>query len=144
METKTKKKKKSTNKYKGNNVLLVLGIVYTLVTILAIFSYVSRMNTVSTTPVTFASVLSSIWWQLLMIILFAITYVLYSKKQILATLLEIIMGMAMLVYILISALIMGIDIIALMLQLICPFILIFHGLNEFKKVAKNQRTVSTI
>ena len=138
------KTKKKTN-LKSRNVLLVLGIIYTLITILAIITYVSKMNNISTTPVTFGSVLGSAWWQLLMIVLFILTYVLYSKKPLLGTLLEVVMGMAMLVYIIISVATMGIDILALLIELIYPLILVFHGLSEFKKINRKSKKIrSTI
>lgn len=125
-------KKEKGNKLKSKYVLL-LGIIYTLISILAVISYVSKMNSISTTPVTLMSVLGAVWWQILMIILFAITYVLYNKKTILGTLLEVIMGLAMFVYIIISVATMGINILALVIELIYPLVLVFHGLLEFKK-----------
>jgi hypothetical protein len=39
---------------------------------------------------------------------------------------------------------MGVNIVGLIIQLIYPFILIFHGLSEFKKVAKKPKAMSTI
>lgn len=135
-----KEKLEKTNNLKSKNILLILGIVYTLISILAVISYVSRMNTISSTPVTVASVFSAAWWQLLMIVLFAVTYILYTKKPVLGTLLEIIMGIAMLVYIIISVAMMGIDIFALIIELIYPLVLTFHGLMEFKKISKKSKT----
>lgn len=135
-----KEKSKKTNNLKSKNILLILGIVYTLISILAVISYVSRMNTISSTPVTVASVFGAAWWQLLMIVLFAVTYILYTKKPVLGTLLEIIMGIAMLVYIIISVAMMGIDIFALIIELIYPLVLTFHGLMEFKKISKKSKT----
>lgn len=133
MEKKNKSKIYKNNKLTNKNILLILGVVYALVTILAVISYVSRMNTISSTPVTIASVLGSVWWQIIMIVLFAVGYVLYSKKPALGALIEMIMGMAMLVYIVISVAMMGIDLFALIIELIYPLILIFHGLIEFIK-----------
>ena len=126
-------------KGKRNNLLLILGIIYLLISILAVTSYVSRMNTISTTPVTFSSILSSIWWQLLMIAFFVIAYILYIKKPLLGALTELIMGIAMLVYIVISVCIMGINILALLIELIYPLILISHGLMELKKIKRKTK-----
>lgn len=126
--------KRKKNKLKSKNILLILGLIYTLISILAVISYISNMSTISTTPITFNNVLGAVWWQLLMITLFVITYVLYTKKPILATLLEVVMGMAMLVYIVISVATMGVDIFALFVELVYPLVLIFHGLTEFKKL----------
>lgn len=138
-------KEKKKTKLQSKNILLVLGLIYTLISILAIISYVSKMNAISTTPVTFGSVLSAVWWQILMIALFAVIYILYTKKTILGTLFEVIMGMAMLVYIVISVATMGIDMFALIIELIYPLILIFHGLVEFKKInKKSKRKKSTL
>ena len=140
-------KKKGNEKYKlsNKNILLVLGLVYTLITIIAIVSYVSRMQTISTTPVTISTIFSDVWWQLLMIILFAVTYVLYTKKTVLASLVEMIMGMAMLIYMVISIALIGINIFALIVELIYPLILIFQGLIEFKRSSQNlKRKKSTI
>ena len=136
-------KNNSKSKSKGlanKSILLILGVVYTLVSILAVSSYVSTMNAISTTPVTIASVLGSVWWQILMIALFGVAYILYTKKPVLGALLEIIMGMAMLVYIIISISLMGIDIVALIIELVYPLILIMHGLVEFKKINKKRKT----
>ena len=135
-------KKKSKPTLQSKNVLLILGIIYTLITVLAIVSYVSSMHTISTTPITFGSVLGTIWFQIVIIILFGISYLLYMKKPIIGTLLEIIMGLSMLVYIVISVALMGIDIFALIIELVYPLILVFHGLSEFKKL--NKRKKSTI
>ena len=128
------------NKINNKSVVLILGLVYTLITLLAVISYVSRMNTISSTPLTFAAMLSDIWWQILMIILFAVTYVLYIKKTIWGTLLEIIMGMAMLVYMVIGIAIVGINVFALIIELVYPLILVFHGLLEFKKITKIKKS----
>lgn len=132
-----KKNVRKPMKLKSKNVVLVLGLIYTLISILAVISYVSRINTISTTPVTVVSVLGSIWWQILMVVLFGVVYVLYSKKPTLGTLLEMIMGIAMIVYIMISVVMIGIDIFALLIELMYPLILIFHGFIEYKKVTKN-------
>ena len=140
-----KEKIKTKNKLQGRNVVLVLGIVYALISLLAVISYVSKMNTISTTHVTIESVLSAVWWQILMIALFAITYIMYTKKTVFGILLEVVMGMAMLVYIVISVVTMGIDILALMIELVYPLILVFHGLLELKKLNKKvKRKRSTI
>ena len=132
-------KEKKKNKIESKNIVLILGIVYTLITILAIISYVSKMNSISTTPVTFSTVLGAIWWQILMIVLFAITYILYNKKKMFGTLLEIMMGIAMLIYIVISVAQMGINFLALLIELIYPLILVFHGLKELKTVNKKTK-----
>ncbi len=148
-KTMRKERVKSKNKLKSQNIILVLGLVYTLITILAVISYVSKMNSISTTAVTFGTVIGAVWWQLLMIILFGICYILYSHKKMFGILLEIIMAMSMLVYIVISVATMGINFLALIIELIYPLILAFHGLAELKKLnkkAKNRskRTMSTI
>ena len=126
-------------KTNNKNIVLILGLVYTLISVLAVISYVSRMNTISSTPLTFAAIFSDIWWQMLMIILFVVTYVLYIKKPVLGTILEIIMGMAMLVYMVITIAIIGINAIALLIELIYPLVLIYHGLIEFKKIMKKSK-----
>ena len=131
-----KEKKKA--KFQSKNVLLILGIIYTLITILAIISYLSQMSSISSTPITFWGVLGTIWFQIVIIILFGISYLLYTKKPIIGMLLEVIMGLAMLVYIIISVALMGIDIFALIIELVYPLILVFHGLKEFKKLNKKQ------
>lgn len=136
---KQKKINKKKTKLKNKSIILILGIVYTLITILAVISYVSKMNTISTTPVTIGSVIGSIWWQLLMIVLFAVTYVLYTKKTVLGILTEIIMGIAMLVYIVITVATMGINFLALVIELIYPLILIIHGLMELNKSKKQSK-----
>jgi len=133
-------KNKGKNKINNKNVLLILGLVYTLVSILAVISYISRMNTISTTPVTVASVLGSIWWQILMIVLFIVAYIFYTKKPILGALLETIMGIAMIAYILVSIWMMGIDIFAFIIEMIYPLILICHGLLEVKKITQKSKT----
>lgn len=135
---------KEKTKLKEKNILLVLGVIYTLVTILAVISYVSDMNNISTTPVTFSSVLSAIWWQLLMIALFIVTYFVYNKNRILGSLLEIIMGMSMLVFIVVSVVTMGANLLAILIELIYPLILIIHGLLVFvhvKKKSKKKRAI---
>ena len=128
-------------KLKGNKVLLILGLIYTLISILAISSYISRINSISNTPVTFLSVIGDVWWQLLMIALFVVTYFLYSKKPVLGALLEMVMGMAMLVYIIISIAMMGPDLFAIIIELIYPLVLVFHGLKEFKKINKKKNKI---
>ncbi len=137
---KTKSNTKNKRRLYSRNILLILGIIYTLITILALVSYVSKINSMSTTPITIGSVIEDISWQLIMIALFAITYIVYAKKPVLGVLLEIIMGMAMLVYIVISVAIMGINFLALLIELIYPLILISHGLIEFKKLNKKKKT----
>lgn len=134
-----KKHYEKKNKLQSKNILLILGVVYTLISILAIISYVSKMSNISTTPVTLSSVLGSIWWQLLMIVLFAASYFLYNKKIVLGVLLEIIMGMAMLVYIVISIATIGMNLFALIVELIYPLLLIFHGLITFKSLTKKNK-----
>jgi len=134
------KDKKNKSKLKSRNILLILGLAYTLITILAVISYVSKTNSMSTTAVTFGNVLSAVWWQILMIVLFAIAYVLYSKKPIFGMLLEMMIGIAMLVYIVISVAMMGIDFLALVIELVYPLILVLHGLTEFKKLSKKKNT----
>lgn len=142
---KAKQKTKNKSNLKSKNILLILGVIYTLISILAVVSYVSKMNTISTTPVTIGSVLASVWWQILMITLFAVSYILYTKKPILGILTEILMGLAMLVYIVISVATMGIDFLALIIEIIYPLILVLHGLAEFKKLNKKaKRKKSTV
>jgi len=133
-------KEKKETKFQSKNILLILGVIYALISILAIITYVSKMNTISTTPVTIASVTGASWWQILMIVLFAVGYILYVKKPTLGSLLEIAMGMSMLIYIIISVATMGIDIFALIIELIYPLILIFHGLIEFKRLNKKKKS----
>ena len=128
------------SKLKNKSIILILGTIYTLISILAVISYVSAMNTISTTPVTLSSIFSAVWWQLLMIILFGVVFILYSKKQILGILLEIIMGISMLVYMLISIWMMGINILALLVELIYPVILTVHGTLELKKLSKTKKS----
>ena len=127
---------KKKTKFEEKNVLLILGIIYALITILAVVSYVSKMNNISTTPVTVGSVFAAVWWQLLMIVLFAATYILYTKRTNLGILLEIIMGISMLIYILISVWSMGFNFFALIIELIYPLILVNHGLIQLKKTNK--------
>lgn len=135
-----KEKKKIKSKLQNKNILLVLGIVYTMITILAVMSYTSRMNSISTTPVTFGSVLGAIWWQLLMIVLFVVTYVLYNKKILFGVLLEIIMGLAMLIYIVVSVVVVGPNLLAILIELIYPLILVFHGLTQLKTLNNKKKT----
>ena len=135
---------KAKTKLKEKNILLVLGVIYTLVTILAVISYVSDMNNISTTPVTLSSVLGAIWWQILMIVLFVVTYFVYNKNRILGSLLEMVMGMAMLVFIVVSVATMGVNILAILIELIYPLILTLHGLLVFvhvKKKGKKKRAI---
>lgn len=134
---KTKRKGKNQSKFKNTNIILILGLIYVLITVLAIISYASQMNNMSTTVVTFGTIIGAVWWQILMIGLFVITYILYNKKTILGILLEIIMGIAMLIYIIISVAIMGIDFLALLIELVYPLILTFHGLTELKKHSRS-------
>lgn len=118
----------------SKNILLVLGLIYFLITILALVSYVSKMNNISTTDVTFMSVLSSIWWQILMIILFAVTYVMYNKKEFMGALLELVMGLSMLANIVVSVILMGANVFAILIELIYPFVLVCHSLLVIKKI----------
>ena len=148
-QIKRKERKKANNKLKTPNIILILGLVYTLITILAIISYVSRIKEISTTVVTFGTVIGDVWWQILMIVLFAICYILYKRRHLFGILLEIIMAMSMLVYIVISVATMGINFIALLIELIYPLVLAFHGLMELKKInkqksKKRKRIMSTI
>lgn len=131
---KEKNKEKRVNSSK--NILLILGVIYFLITILAVVSYVSKMNSISTTEVTFMSVLSSIWWQILMIILFAVTYVIYNKNEFLGVLLELVIGLSMLANILVSVILMGANLIAILIELIYPFVLVSHSLLVIKKIKK--------
>ena len=134
-----RKERRKNNKLKAPNIILVLGLVYTLITILAVISYVSRVGEISTTAVTFRTIFNAVWWQILMIILFATCYILYKKKTLLGVLLEIVMAMAMLVYIVISVATMGINFLALLIGLIYPLILSMHGLLELKKLNKQSK-----
>ena len=148
-ELKRSERKKEKNKLKSYNVILVFGLVYTLITILAVISYISTMANISTTAITFGNVMSAVWWQILMIALFATCYIMYKNKMLLGILIEIIMSMAMLVYIVISVATMGIDLLALMVELIYPLILASHGLIELKKLnkkakLKRKRIMSTV
>lgn len=131
---KEKNKEKRVNSSK--NILLILGVIYFLITILAVVSYVSKMNSISTTEVTFMSVLSSIWWQILMIILFVVTYVIYNKNEFLGVLLELVIGLSMLANILVSVILMGANLIAILIELIYPFILVSHSLLVIKRIKK--------
>ncbi len=149
MEKLKRKERRKNNKLKAQNVILLLGLIYILITILAVISYVSRVGEISTTAVTFGTVMNAVWWQILMIILFATCYILYKKKALFGVLLEIIMAMAMLVYIVISVATMGINFLALLIELIYPLILSTHGLLELKKLnrqskKKRKSTMSTI
>lgn len=131
------KVKKTRNKklvQSSKNILLILGIIYFLITILATISYVSRMNNISTTKVTFLSIIGSMWWQIIMIILFVVTYIAYNKKEFLGVLLELVMGLSMLTNILVSVVIIGANLFAIMLELIYPLILISHSLAVIKKL----------
>lgn len=144
-KTRTKSNSKKNKKIQSKNVVLILGIIYTLITILAVVSYISKTSSMSTTPVTIGNVMGAVSWQLIMIFLFVVTYLLYTKKTIMGVLLEIVMGMAMLVYIVISVATMGIDLLALIIELIYPLILVFHGLIQFRKINKKKRTkMSTV
>lgn len=131
-----KEKNKEKRVKSSKNILLILGVIYFLITILAVVSYVSKMNSISTTEVTFMSVLSSIWWQILMIILFAVTYVIYNKNEFLGVLLELVIGLSMLANILVSVILMGANLIAILIELIYPFILVSHSLLVIKKIKK--------
>lgn len=131
-----KKKNKEKRVNSSKNILLILGVIYFLITILAVVSYVSKMNSISTTEVTFMSVLSSIWWQILMIILFAVTYVIYNKNEFLGVLLELVIGLSMLANILVSVILMGANLIAILIELIYPFVLVSHSLLVIKKIKK--------
>ena len=137
-----KKNIKQTKNNKKANIILILGVVYTLITILAIISYVSDMNTISTTNIGFMGVIKAIWWQLLMIALFAITYMLYNKKELLGVLLEIIMGLSMLVYIVISVAMMGANLLAILIELIYPLLLIGHGLLVLINLNKTKKKLA--
>ena len=134
-----KNKKQIIKKLEAKNVLLILGVIYTLITILAVVSYISYMKKISTTPVTFSSVLGSILWQIIMITLFASDYIIYSKKKTLGALIETIMGIAMLVYMVVSIALIGANFFAILIELIYPLILVFHGLITFKKYVKKNK-----
>ena len=134
-----KTESKDKNKLKAQNIILVLGVIYTLITILAVVSYVSKMNSISTTAVTLSTVVGAVWWQVLMIVLFGTCYILYKKKVLFGILLEIIMAMSMLVYIVISVATMGIDLLALLVELIYPLILACHGLLGLKSLNSKTR-----
>ena len=127
---------KTKNKLKSRNVLLVLGLIYTLITILATTSYVSTMKNISTTPVTFGTIINAMWWQILMIILFIGTYIIYMKNEKLGALSEIIMAISMLGYIIVSIISVGANLLAITIELIYPIILIAHCLVTFKTVNK--------
>ena len=139
MEKLKRKERRKSNKLKSKNVIAVLGLIYTLITILAIISYVSRIKDISTTVVTFGTVIGDVWWQILMIVLFAVCYILYNRRALLGVLLEIIMAMAMLVYIVISVATMGINFLALLIELIYPLVLTLHGLMELKRINKQTK-----
>ena len=138
-QVKRKERRKNSNRLKAQSVILVLGLIYTLITILAVISYVSRIKEISTTVVTLGTVMGAVWWQILMIVLFAICYVLYKRRPLFGILLEIIMAMSMLVYIVISVATMGINFLALLIELIYPLVLAFHGLIELKKTNKQAK-----
>lgn len=135
MQKTDKEVKKNTKLIKSSkNILLILGLIYFLITILALVSYVSKMNSISTTDVTFMSVLSSIWWQILMIILFAVTYAMYNRKEFMGALLELVMGLSMLANIVVSVILMGANVFAILIELIYPFVLVCHSLLVIKKI----------
>ena len=116
------------------SVLLILGVVYFLITILAVISYISSLENISNTPVTISSIISSIWWQLLMVFLFAVSFFLYGKNEKLGILVEIIMGFGMLAYIVVSIATLGANILAIMIELIYPALLVTHGIIAYKSL----------
>ena len=124
-------------KLQPKNIVLILGTIYTMMTILAVISYVSSMEKISSTPVTFGSVIGAVLWQLVMIVLFVVDYFAYSKKKVLGSVIEVIMGIAMLVYMIISIALIGANLFAIIVELIYPLILVLHGLNTFKKYIKD-------
>ena len=135
-----KNQKKSGLKNINKNILLILGLIYILITILAATSYISTMSNISTTPITFGSVIGAMWWQLLMIALFIITYILYVKNEKIGVLFQIIMGMSMLAYILVSVVAIGANVLAITIELIYPLILITHGLITLLNIKRKKLT----
>ena len=122
------------------NVLLIIAVIYTLISILAITSYLSSIARVSTTTYSIGGLLSAMWWQLLMIILLSVAYILYLKKGKLGAFLEIIIGLAMFINVIVSIVLQGANLLAIVLELIFPFALMLHGFYVIKGIKKDKAT----
>ena len=136
---------------KAKNAFIILALVYTLITILAVISLISEQSTIQTVTgiKRLGAIFKEIWWPLLIICIFVITYMLYNNKQIkkikLAGFLEFVTGVSMLINTVINMISIGNFEFTIIFSFIFPTLLMLFSVPIINmKIADNENTENTL
>lgn len=123
---------------KKKSIILLLGIIYTMLTILALVSTISTISSNSTIGFSFVGVLKIMWWPILIILGFALIYILYIKNEKVGAIVELMLGLAMLVNNLMNMIVYGTTSFAVIFSFIFPVFLISQAIMvlNFKRSEK--------
>lgn len=108
--------------------ILIIGIIYATLTVLACISAINDITNVSTTSANFGTVLSLVWFQICIIAFLGFTYYMYSKKRNVAVIFEIIIAIALILNVIANIIIVKAANSLVFLNFIIPAALLLHSI----------------
>ncbi len=121
------------------NFTLFFAVIYIMLIILSIIGRISTLEYTSTTEVTFGTLISEFAMSFIVAALLGVTTIVYYKNKVYGAALELGVGMSMVADVIISVIMVGFDITALLLTLVIPCILIIHSIYTLKGVKKEKK-----
>lgn len=107
--------------------VLIIGIIYLTLTVLACISAVNDIENMSTTSVGIGTVLSLIWFHICILAFLAFTYYMYSKKRNIAVVFEIIIATALVLNVIVNIIIADAVSSLVFLNFVIPMALLIHS-----------------
>ena len=118
------------------NTVIVFTLIYILMVVISVIERVTTLKDLSTTDITFIAVLKEFWFPFAMIALLIVTIFSYIKREIYGVAMELAVAFSMLANVIISVVVVGFDIGALIGTLILPFILVIHSVFVIVKLKR--------
>lgn len=123
--------------------ILVIGIIYTTLTVLACISAVNDITNMSTTSANIGTVLSLVWFQICVIVFLAFTYYLYAKKGSKGIIFEIIVALALILNVIVNMAISETVNSLVFLNFVIPIAMLIHSFMYVYGTYLEKREVKT-
>lgn len=112
---------------KAKMFILIIGVIYLTLTVLACISAVNDIANSSTTTISFEIVMSLVWFQICVVAFLAFTYYLYNKKSYKGIIFEIIIATALILNVVVNMMISNIANSLVLLNFVIPVALLIHS-----------------
>lgn len=107
--------------------ILTIGLIYTVLTILACISAANDIKNTSTTEISIGTIFSLIWFQLCVIAFMVVTHYMYCKKGSKGVIFEFIIALALILNVVVNMIISNATSSLVLLNFVIPIVMLIHS-----------------